>query len=64
MPIGLAAGFLGGWVDSVIARVTDSFLTCPLLMLSIALGLSLLLPALSFNLLGDGPRDALDPRQR
>ena len=37
VPIGLAAGFLGGWVDSVISRVTDAFLACPFLILAIAL---------------------------
>ena len=37
VPIGLAAGFLGGWVDSVISRVTDAFLACPFLVLAIAL---------------------------
>jgi len=26
VPIGLAAGFLGGWVDSVVSRITDAFL--------------------------------------
>ncbi len=37
VPIGLAAGFLGGWVDSVVSRVTDAFLACPFLILAIAL---------------------------
>lgn len=37
MPIGLAAGFLGGWVDAVISRITDAFLACPFLILAIAL---------------------------
>ena len=37
VPIGLAAGFLGGWVDSVISRVTDAFLACPFLILAIAM---------------------------
>ena len=37
VPIGLAAGFLGGWVDSAISRVTDAFLACPFLILAIAL---------------------------
>jgi peptide/nickel transport system permease protein len=37
VPIGLAAGFLGGWVDAVISRVTDAFLACPFLILAIAL---------------------------
>ncbi|MDP3082252.1 MAG: ABC transporter permease [Rubrivivax sp.] len=37
VPIGLAAGFLGGWVDSVISRITDAFLACPFLILAIAM---------------------------
>jgi peptide/nickel transport system permease protein len=37
VPIGLAAGFLGGAVDLLISRVTDAFLACPFLILAIAL---------------------------
>ena len=37
VPIGLAAGFLGGWVDSLISRITDAFLACPFLILAIAM---------------------------
>ena len=37
VPIGLAAGFLGGWVDALISRLTDAFLACPFLILAIAL---------------------------
>ena len=37
VPIGLAAGFLGGWADAAISRVTDAFLACPFLILAIAL---------------------------
>ena len=37
VPIGLAAGFLGGWTDGLISRVTDAFLACPFLILAIAL---------------------------
>ena len=37
MPIGLAAGFLGGAVDALISRLTDAFLACPFLILAIAL---------------------------
>jgi peptide/nickel transport system permease protein len=37
VPIGMAAGFLGGWVDAVISRITDAFLACPFLILAIAL---------------------------
>src|SRR5262245_33283848 len=37
VPLGMAAGFLGGWVDAVISRITDAFLACPFLILAIAL---------------------------
>ena len=37
VPIGLAAGFLGGWFDAAISRVIDAFLACPFLILAIAL---------------------------
>jgi peptide/nickel transport system permease protein len=37
VPIGLLAGFVGGWVDALISRVTDAFLACPFLILAIAM---------------------------
>jgi peptide/nickel transport system permease protein len=37
VPIGLLAGFLGGWVDALISRITDAFLACPFLILAIAM---------------------------
>ncbi len=37
VPIGVAAGLLGGWVDALISRLTDAFLACPFLILAIAL---------------------------
>jgi peptide/nickel transport system permease protein len=37
VPIGMLAGYLGGWVDMVIARFTDAMLACPFLILAIAL---------------------------
>jgi peptide/nickel transport system permease protein len=37
LPIGLAAGYLGGWIDALISRVTDAMLACPFLILAIAL---------------------------
>jgi peptide/nickel transport system permease protein len=37
VPIGLAAGFMGGAVDALISRITDAFLACPFLILAIAL---------------------------
>src|SRR5215813_11389356 len=43
IPLGVAAGFLGGWVDELIMRVTDVFLAFPPLLL--ALALAAVLPA-------------------
>jgi peptide/nickel transport system permease protein len=43
VPLGVAAGFLGGWLDEVIMRVTDVFLAFPPLLL--ALALAAVLPA-------------------
>jgi peptide/nickel transport system permease protein len=37
VPIGLAAGYLGRWIDMVISRFTDAMLACPFLILAIAL---------------------------
>lgn len=37
VPVGLAAGFLGGAVDLVVGRVVDAMLACPFLILAIAL---------------------------
>jgi peptide/nickel transport system permease protein len=37
VPIGMAAGYLGRWVDAVISRITDAMLACPFLILAIAL---------------------------
>ena len=36
VPIGLAAGYLGSWVDMLISRITDAMLACPFLILAIA----------------------------
>jgi len=43
LPLGLAAGYFGGWLDEVIMRVTDVFLAFPALLL--ALTLAAVLPA-------------------
>jgi peptide/nickel transport system permease protein len=43
IPLGIAAGYFGGWVDEVIMRVTDIFLAFPSLLL--ALALAAVLPA-------------------
>jgi peptide/nickel transport system permease protein len=38
MFLGTASGYFGGWVDEVIMRVTDAFLSLPALILAIAVG--------------------------
>jgi len=43
IPLGVAAGYFGGWLDEVIMRITDIFLAFPALLL--ALALAALLPA-------------------
>ncbi len=43
IPLGVAAGYFGGWLDEAIMRVTDIFLAFPPLLL--ALALAALLPA-------------------
>jgi peptide/nickel transport system permease protein len=37
VPIGLLAGYAGGWVDALISRMTDAMLAVPFLILAIAL---------------------------
>jgi peptide/nickel transport system permease protein len=37
VPLGLCAGYLGGFVDSLLSRITDAMLACPYLILAIAL---------------------------
>jgi peptide/nickel transport system permease protein len=37
VPIGLYAGYRGGWVDAIISRITDAMLAIPFLILAIAL---------------------------
>ena len=37
LPVGLFAGFVGGWPDALISRVVDAMLACPFLILAIAL---------------------------
>ena len=38
VPLGLAAGYYGGWVDALIARATDVLLAFPFVILAISLG--------------------------
>ena len=37
VPLGLLAGYRGGFVDALISRITDAMLACPFLILAIAL---------------------------
>lgn len=53
VPLGLIAGLLGGWVDSVIGRLVDAMLACPFLILAIALA-AFLGPALSNAMIAIG----------
>ena len=53
VPIGLAAGFLGGWVDGLVSRITDAFLACPFLILAIAMA-AFLGPSLSNAMIAIG----------
>ena len=40
-PLGLVAGYLGGWVDEALMRITDVFLAFPPLLLAIAIAAAL-----------------------
>ena len=37
VPLGLISGYLGGWVDALLSRITDAMLAVPFLILAIAL---------------------------
>jgi peptide/nickel transport system permease protein len=37
IPLGMAAGYMGGWVNEVIMRTTDTFLSVPGLLLALAI---------------------------
>jgi peptide/nickel transport system permease protein len=53
VPIGLLAGYRGGWVDGVISRFTDAMLACPFLILAIAMA-AFLGPSLSNAMIAIG----------
>ncbi|AXA67456.1 ABC transporter permease [Pseudomonas oryzihabitans] len=38
VPLGLVAGYFGGWLDALISRLVEALLSCPFLVLAIALG--------------------------
>lgn len=38
VPLGLVAGYFGGWLDALISRLVEALLSCPFLILAIALG--------------------------
>lgn len=37
IPVGLLSGFVGGWIDTLVMRITDAMLACPFLIIAIAL---------------------------
>jgi peptide/nickel transport system permease protein len=53
VPIGLLAGYVGGWTDALISRITDAMLACPFLILAIALA-AFLGPSLSNAMIAIG----------
>ena len=53
VPIGLFAGYRGGWVDALISRFTDAMLACPFLILAIAMA-AFLGPSLSNAMIAIG----------
>jgi len=53
VPLGLAAGFVGGWTDAAISRLADAMLACPFLILAIALA-AFLGPALENAMIAIG----------
>jgi peptide/nickel transport system permease protein len=53
VPIGLAAGFVGGALDATVSRIVDAFLACPFLILAIALA-AFLGPSLSNAMIAIG----------
>ncbi|MFN8371251.1 MAG: ABC transporter permease [Anaerolineae bacterium] len=41
LPLGAVSGYLGGWVDEIIMRITDVFMTVPALLLAMAVSAAL-----------------------
>ena len=57
--LGGIAGYFGGMSDTIIMRCMDVMLSIPSLLLAIGI-----VAVLGFNLIGDGLREALDPKLR
>jgi peptide/nickel transport system permease protein len=53
VPLGLMAGYRGGWLDAIISRFTDAMLACPFLILAIAMA-AFLGPSLSNAMIAIG----------
>jgi peptide/nickel transport system permease protein len=53
VPLGLLAGYRGGWIDAFISRFTDAMLACPFLILAIAMA-AFLGPSLSNAMIAIG----------
>jgi peptide/nickel transport system permease protein len=53
VPVGMVAGYRGGFVDALISRITDAMLACPFLILAIALA-AFLGPSLSNAMIAIG----------
>jgi peptide/nickel transport system permease protein len=53
IPVGMVAGYRGGFIDALISRITDAMLACPFLILAIALA-AFLGPSLSNAMIAIG----------
>lgn len=53
VPLGLISGYFGGWIDSVISRLTEALLAIPFLILAIALA-AFLKPSLTNAMIAIG----------
>jgi peptide/nickel transport system permease protein len=53
VPIGLVAGYFGGWIDAILSRIIEAILSCPFLILAIALA-SFLGPSLENAMIAIG----------